>query len=483
YIPGKIPLQAWFIIITELGERFTYYGVTLMFIPYLTKVLDQSKASASAINRGFQFLSFLTTVIGAVVADVYLGKFKAIILSSTFYFVGLILLALSAINPSLEAGFGLPGFCLAIFLFMAWGAGGIKANVNTFTAEQIPLGDKPTDNPNKMISYDLTVERVFRFFYWSVNVGSLLGPLVCPPVVKAFDYSIGFAIPCVIFIVTNFFFIMGKVFLKYKQVELKGNPIIKVIKVLKYCLNNRNQKNNEGKEYEHWLDKAKNQFNEIDNQFIDDLKRTFNACKVFLFFSIYWALNYNTSDSFILMGLTMESPSWLSAEQLNLFNSITIIILIPIMDFFVFPILRKFGFKLGPITRITIGFFICFLAFIYMTVLQKIVYSTGPYYDFTNLNGVKDPVNQISVWYQVPGYLLLAISEVFSATTVLEYSYQYASPELKSVVSSLYYLSVCISSLIGMLLAIWSYDPNYVPLFAAQTVVMGICTIVFYLMF
>ncbi|KAI9291392.1 PTR2-domain-containing protein [Neoconidiobolus thromboides FSU 785] len=468
--PGPVPKAAWFIIVCELCERFSFYGASLLFVPYLLDRLGQSKSSATAINSAFLFFAYFTTIVGAILADTYWGKFKTILFFSVAYLLGLILLSVSSIPASIDSGFGLTGFCLATFLFIAWGTGGIKSNVSAFAAEQVPQ--------NSAYDYNLTVERVFRFFYWAINAGAFFGMLICPILVNNLNSPPGgFGLPAAVFFVGIFLFIFGRKF--YVEYEVKENPILKALKCIKYALSHRSHSN------EHWLDGAYTN-PKYDVEYVDGLKRTIKGCKVFLFYILYWALYNNMSSAFIIQGVNMSRPSWLGAEQLNLVNSLVLIIFLPVFDYWVFPFLRSKGFKLGLITRITIGFAICTIAFIYVTVLQHVLYNTGPYYDFSNVvikEGEPYPTNNLSIWWQIPAYFLIAISEIFASATGLEYAFKYASPELKSVVLALFLLTNCGGSLIILILSIWSYDPLYTILFASQTAAMGVFTVIFYFLF
>ncbi|KAG0323694.1 hypothetical protein BG000_002513, partial [Podila horticola] len=106
-VPGPIPFSAWLIIVTELCERFSFYGASMLFQRYMLTHLELSKGSATAISRGFSFFSYATTIFGAIVADKWLGKFKTILIFAILYTAGLVLLTVSSID-SLKDSLGLP---------------------------------------------------------------------------------------------------------------------------------------------------------------------------------------------------------------------------------------------------------------------------------------------------------------------------------------------------------------------------------------
>ncbi|OMJ16281.1 Solute carrier family 15 member 1, partial [Smittium culicis] len=168
-VPEPLRASAWFIIATELCERFTYYGASLMFTQYLRNKLNVTKVDSVAINRGFQFFCYFTTLIGALVSDQYLGKFKTIALFACWYVIGAALLAVSALE-SLNFSSRLPLFIVSTYLFIGFGTGGIKSNVSAFVAEQVKTGYKPTSIPGIYIDSRATIERCYRYFYMAINI-------------------------------------------------------------------------------------------------------------------------------------------------------------------------------------------------------------------------------------------------------------------------------------------------------------------------
>ncbi|KAI8872626.1 PTR2-domain-containing protein, partial [Ramicandelaber brevisporus] len=480
-VPGKIPFKAWLIVLTELCERFSYYGASLMFTQYMIKKLGMSQSRAIATKRGFDFFSYFTTIFGAAVADAWLGKFKTIMLFGTWYFIGLILLLVSATPAARDGGFGIPGFILSTYLFIAVGTGGIKSNVSAFVAEQAPEGYLPTNEPGVYIDNALTVESIFRYFYFAINLGAFGGMLACPSIAQNVSHTAAFALPAGMFAVGLIVVFLGRK--NYYMKPVTGSVFTQVGKVFAYAFRNRK---NRAKGVS-FLDGARDATGpEVtwDNQFIDDLKNTIDACKVFAFYPVYWALYNNMSDAFIVQSMHMSRPSWLSSDQLNVANSLVIVIAIPIIDRIIFPFLRgTCGLRLGPITRISIGFAICVSAFIYASVLQSFVYKTGPYYDFTGPDVTDDSANDISVWIQLPPYILIGISEIFASVTGLEFAFKRAPYSMKSIVMALFLFTSCLGSLIGMILAIWSYDPLFTNIFAAQSALLAVEGIAFYFLF
>ncbi|KXN71769.1 PTR2-domain-containing protein [Conidiobolus coronatus NRRL 28638] len=501
FIYGPIPSSAWIVIVTELCERLSFYGASLMFIPYLVKTLGYSTQSASAINRGFTFFAYFTVIFGASLADGYVGKYKAIVLSAIWYIIGLVILAATASPAGLAANCGTWGFIVASYIFIAFGMGGIKSNVSAFAALQVPAEDVPTGRkPNEFYGHNLTVERIFRFFYWSINLGAFVGQIVCPILSKATavkgdaylnhgNYGVTYGFPACVFVVGTIVFALGKN--KFKDTEITVNPLTKALGCIKYAIANRGS----NPDATHFLDNAKVSDKVSvgwDHQFVEDLKKSLRACKAFAFYGFYWALYNNMSDSFIIQGMRMQRPEWLSSEQLNVVNSLVLVIFLPIFDYLIFPGLRKLGVNLGPLRRICIGFTLCTLSMVLAAIFQSKVYASGPYYDFSDKYtidvGVKpedvgDLNNDFTIWWQIIVYFLMAVSEIFASATGLEFAFKYASEELKSFVLALFLFTNCIGSLLGMIVALGSADPYYTWLFTGEAAVMGVVTIIFIFLF
>ena len=95
------PSALWNLFLTEMWERFSYYGMRALLVLYLTKALGYTRGDALAVYAVFTGLVYLTPMVGGYIADRLLGFRKAILtggLNPNLYAAGLTLVILLAIG-------------------------------------------------------------------------------------------------------------------------------------------------------------------------------------------------------------------------------------------------------------------------------------------------------------------------------------------------------------------------------------------------
>lgn len=185
HVAENLPISAWLVAVVELCERFTYYGMSGLFQNYIQRPRDGSQGrgalgmdhqGATGLTTFFQFWCYVTPIIGAIIADQYLGKYKTIVVFCMVYMVGLLVLVCTSIPTALEHGSGLGGFIVAI-LIIGLGTGGIKSNVAPLIADQYKRKKMAISTTNKgervVIDPSLTIQRIYMIFYGCINIGSL----------------------------------------------------------------------------------------------------------------------------------------------------------------------------------------------------------------------------------------------------------------------------------------------------------------------
>lgn len=143
-------------------------------------------------------------------------------------------------------------------------------------------------------------------------------------------------------------------------------------------------------------------------------------------------------------------------DIINNLDPLFLIITIPLMDQFIYPLISKLGFNFTPIKRIYVGYIIASLSMITATVTQHYIYVLSPCHNHASTCDKPAP---ISVWFQTITYILIAVSEIFTTITGYEYAYTKAPKNMKSVVQSLYLMSNTVAAALQQGLTILSEDP------------------------
>ena len=452
-----LPASALTIIVVELFERLCYYGCSILFIQYLTDLLGFANDDAAAINQGFSFWSYFTAIIGAYLADAKWGKFKVIAIFGGVYLCGMALLLVSSCPFAFgdfpnDPQFAKFGFLVGIVL-VGLGTGAIKSNVGPMCAEQMV---KATDED---------VERVFRYFYWAINCGSVLGMGVTPYLTQFYEiegqegadgasYYYVYGYCCAGFLLGYIIFFIGSP--KYVHRKPTGSVLSTAFNIIKSAIRNRNSSNDN---VEHWVFRADEKY---PRKQVEDIRQLLNILPIFAVFPIYWLLYNQMTNSFIQQASWMDKPSWLSNASLQLIDPLALIFLIPIHDKFVFPFIRSFGFKLGYITRMTIGFVIISTCFFYAFVLQYLIVQQGRLTDDGDFVGEGEYEGRSSstyvVWLQAPAYFGIAVSEIWTSISLLEFAFSQAPKSMKSLVMATNNLTTAGGSLLGI-----AMKPLFVP--------------------
>lgn len=192
-----LPAQSKYIVGNEACERFSFYGMRSILVAYMTGMLLMSKNEATEVVHLFIACTYLLPLLGAWLADRFLGRYRTIISISLFYCLGNAVLAMADFAGDVETRKWILFIGLTI---IAIGAGGIKPCVSAFVGDQVPESEK--NGP--------TMTRLYAAFYWSVNLGSFFSFLVIPWVRQNWGYSWAFGIPGIFMALATLIFWLGR---------------------------------------------------------------------------------------------------------------------------------------------------------------------------------------------------------------------------------------------------------------------------------
>ena len=129
----------------------------------------------------------------------------------------------------------------------------------------------------------------------------------------------------------------------------------------------------------------------------------------------------------------------LLATQISALNPLLVMIVIPLLNAFVYLPLERAGRPLKPLVRMTVGMFLASLAFVTVAMLQARIQAVGP--------------GQVHVLWQIIPYLLITTAEVLVSVTGLEFAYTQAPRAMKSTIMGFWLLCVTLGDVLVAFLA------------------------------
>src|SRR5437867_440906 len=387
----KMPPGVLFIVGNEAAERFSYYGMNSILVPFMTKYLMDrsghldlmSEPQANGWYHAFVFSVYFLPVLGGFLADAVLGKYWTILTLSVVYCFGHLTLAVDHTRLGLVLGLGL----------IALGAGGIKPCVSANVGDQFGASNQHL------------LTRVFSWFYFSINFGSAFSTLLIPWLLDPYSPSpsqvehwpawlvrileklhgpqIAFGTPGILMFVATVIFWMGRK--RFVHLPPAG---------------------------------LRNYAREISQP--ENLKALGNLLILVPFVAMFWALWQQNFSSWILQAQKMDRHlfgiEW-KAAQIQTVNPIFILLMLPLFSYVIYPVIER-GVRLTPLRKIGLGLFITALAFLIVGLIQ------------VRIDAGETP----HIMWQILAFVALTAAEVMVSVTHLEFAYTQAPNKLKSLV-------------------------------------------------
>ncbi|KAK3326352.1 peptide transporter-like protein [Apodospora peruviana] len=513
-VPDKIPWNIYTIAFIELCERFSYYGTTAVFTNFIQQPLPTGSTTgadpthegqAGALGRGQRtstgltnfnaFWQYTMPLFGAYVADSYLGRYRTIGYALMIDIIGHLVLIMSSIPPVIKNPNGsLAAFSIGI-ITMGFGTGGFKPNVNPLIVEQLDLDKmivKTTPKGERVIvDPAVTASRVYHYFYMFINIGALVGQIGMVYCEKYVGFWLAFLLPTILLCLCPGVLLYGRK--RYRRVPPQGSVLGKSFKLF-HLANKGRWHVNPVKTYKHMHDgtfwevvkpshipaSERPKWMDFNDAWVDEVARGFNACAVFLWYPLFWICYNQINNNLISQAATMRLGGVPNDVLTNL-NPFALIIMIPLLDTFFYPALRKMHFNFTPLRRIACGYMVAASAMIWACVIQHYIYTRSECGTYASGDGCA-PVD-ISVWAQSGSYILIAMSEILASITSLEYAHSKAPANMRSMVQAVALFMNAISSAIGFALVSLAADPLLVWNYGVVAVLAVIGGTLFWLQF
>lgn len=333
--PKGIP----YIISNECAERFSFYGMKGILVIFMTRYLldrtgnqvDVSREDALSIYHLFTAGAYFFPLIGAVIADVFWGKYKTILLISLMYCFGHGMLALMDLGP-ITGRWDMQPFLYLGLLLVAIGAGGIKPCVSAHVGDQFGNGNK----------HLITV--TFNWFYFSINLGAAASNIITPWLLATVGAWAAFGLPGVLMGLATFVFWLGRN--TFIHVPPSG-----------------------------WQKFKSETFSPAGRRALTNLAPLF-----LIFVPVFWAIFDQTGSAWVLQAESMNREflgiTWLES-QVQFVNPVLILILIPFCAYVAYPFMGRF-FEPTPLRKVGIGFLFAASTFAVSALLDTAIVRDGP---------------------------------------------------------------------------------------------------------
>jgi len=519
-VADHIPLKLFTIAFIELCERFSYYGTVVLYTNFIqhplpdaseggnpytgaggpgdgqSGVLGMGQRASTGITTFNQFWQYVMPLLGAYVADEYWGRYKTVFVALGIDILGHLILILSAIPPVIARPKenSLAALIVGI-LAIGFGTGGFKPNISPMIVEQLPMQHMRVrtlkSGERVIIDPAATINRVYNWFYMFINIGALVGQLAMVYAEKYVGFYLSFALPTAMLCLCPAVMWWGRT--RYTRLPPAGSVLRPALRTFALANKGRWSINpyttikrlNDGTFWESvkpskFTDATRPAWMTFDDAWVDELRRGFAACSVFCWLPIYW-LTYNQLNNNLVSQAAVMRLDGLPNDVFTNLNPLSLIIFIPICDFIVYPALRRFKIRFTPIRRITLGFFTGSMAMVWAAVIQAHIYQTSECGHYAAGKGCANV--GLSVWAQTGSYVLIALSEIFTSITSLEYAYSKAPKSMRSMVQAVALFAVAVSAAIGQALVALSEDPLLVWNYGAVAVLAAAAGVIFWLQY
>ncbi|KAM3212662.1 hypothetical protein ACQJBY_065611 [Aegilops geniculata] len=449
----------------EFCECVAFFAVSRNLVTYLTTVLHESRVAAARNVSAWVGASFLTPLIGAFLADTYLGRYWTVVASLPVYTFGMLVLTLSASAPtsSYSGGDVHRTMVYAGLYLAALGGGGIKPCTATFGADQFDSAD-PAELAKK--------GSFFNWYYFLMNLGSLLSSTVLVWLQDNVGWGVSFAIPTALLALALAVFVGGSRVYRFREPTV--SPFTSLCQVVVAALSKWRLKlpgdasllyelttgsSESGHTIQHtsqfrFLDKAAIVLPPSDKAMsswklctvtqVEELKILLRMFPVWASFVIFHAVTGQLSSTFIEQGMVMDNRVGgfaIPPASLSIFGVFSVLVWVPVYEAALVPLARRCtgndkGFS--QTQRLGIGFALSALTMVYSAALETKRLAVAR---ASGLAGQNVPV-PMSILWQAPSHVLHGAAGVFAGIGMTEFFYDQAPHAMKSLCAAFAQLSI-----------------------------------------
>lgn len=324
---NKTPAGIPYILANEAAERFSFYGTRCILVFFMTHLLLNAEGQLAPMTDEqsktwfhlFVSAVYFTPLLGALISDVWLGKYRTILYFSILYCFGFFALMIDQTRLGLGAG----------LILIAVGSGVIKPCVSANVGDQF-------GKTNKHL-----MAKIYNWFYFSINLGAFVSNLLCPILLDKYGPRLAFGVPFIFMVLATFVFWVGRK--KFVHIPRAG------VGFVRECFSG------------------------------EGIKAIGRLCIIYVFVAPFWAV-FDQMDSAWVLQVEKMNRLWLGHEwlpsQVVALNPLFILILIPVFSYVVYPVINRI-FPLTALRKIGLGLFVAATPFTVSALIENKITAGG----------------------------------------------------------------------------------------------------------
>ena len=323
----KMPSGIPYILTNEAAERFSFYGMRCILVFFMTHLLLNAEGQLAPMTSEqsktwfhlFVSAVYFMPLLGALISDIWLGKYRTILYFSILYCFGFFALAVDQTRLGLGVG----------LILIAVGSGVIKPCVSANVGDQF-------GRTNKHL-----MAKIYNWFYFSVNLGAFASNLLCPVLLDRYGPRVAFGVPFIFMVFATIAFWLGRK--KFVHIPRGGFEFVKE------CFSG------------------------------EGIRAIGRLCIIYVFIAPFWAV-FDQMDSAWMLQAEKMNRLWLYHEwlptQIVALNPLFILIFIPVFSYVIYPAINKV-FPLTALRKIGLGLFVAALPFTVSALIEAKIVAGG----------------------------------------------------------------------------------------------------------
>ncbi|XP_069806839.1 solute carrier family 15 member 5 [Dendropsophus ebraccatus] len=441
-----------FMLLVELCERFTFFATVCNMILFCTLKLGYKYHQAAIANLCFVGASTITPILVSWSAELYAGRTRLLYICTFLHVVGTALLPVVAF-PFEDFYIDMQHIAhtlarreqtllfYAALVMTSVGTGGIRAVICPLTAYGLQ-----TSRPNRLMSF-------FNWFYWLVNVNSLVVFVGISYIQQSVAKNLGFLIPFMSIVMALITIYMARGELIHQPV--RAGSLVTTLGVFvnalrMCCLHYRHV----GGHVPSWLDRAKEYHGGCYSEFhVENAKAVLRLLPLFALQVLYRICTSQVSSGYFIQSMNSNlslSGFLIPIAAMKVISIIPIILLAPCLESFLNFLLSKKTFRPLPCTAIVCGHVAAIMSLLIAGVYE-IHRKWFPLVEQT-LSGKVLLVSSMSCLHLAPQYVFLGMAEVMVAPACSFITFRLAPSRIRGFCMALMAAFQALGCFLGALL-------------------------------